>query len=70
ESQIAIGLDLAFPSNMQRFGGAPGLRFLPDQVLPRLRAEGFGEDTIRKLTAQNVLRRLAWSERPQAALND
>lgn len=61
ESQVAIGLDLAFPSNMQHFGGAPGLRFLPDQVLPRLRAEGIGEDAIRKLTAQNVLHRLAWT---------
>jgi predicted metal-dependent phosphotriesterase family hydrolase len=46
---------------MQHFGGAPGLRFLPDQVVPRLRAEGIGEDAIRKLTAQNVLRRLVWT---------
>lgn len=61
ESQIAIGLDLPFPSNMQHFGGAPGLRFLPEQVLPRLRAEGFGDETLRKLTAHNVLRRLAWT---------
>ena len=46
---------------MQHYGGAPGLRFLPEQVLPRLRAEGFGDDAIRQLTAQNVLRRLAWT---------
>lgn len=57
---IAVCLDLAFPANWQSCGGEPGLRFLPDVVLPRLAREGYREPTIRRLTATNVAERLIW----------
>lgn len=59
DEAIAIGLDLA-PVEMWRFAGGPGLLALPEQIIPRLRSEGFGAPTILRLTAQNVAARLAW----------
>jgi phosphotriesterase-related protein len=59
EGAIAIGLDLA-PVEMWRFAGGPGPLALPEQIIPRLRAEGLGEQAILRLTAQNVAERLAW----------
>lgn len=55
---VAICLDLAFPVNFRAWGGEPGLRFLPDVVVPRLAREGYSEAAIRRLTATNVLERL------------
>jgi phosphotriesterase-related protein len=53
---VAIGLDLARAS-MWRFGGGElGLLALPNQIIPRLRAEGFDDQTIVSLTAQNIAR--------------
>ncbi len=57
---IAIGLDLALSATWRRYGGQPGLSFLPEQIVPRLRAEGIGEASIRRLTGQNVAERLVW----------
>lgn len=57
---VAIGLDLAFSSSWRSFGGEPGLCFLPDSLVPRLRLEGFDDPAIRQLTAQNVAQRLVW----------
>ncbi len=58
---VAVCLDLAFPVNFRAWGGEPGLRFLPEVVVPRLAREGYSAQTIRRLTATNVLERLAWS---------
>ncbi len=55
---IAIGLDLALASMWRHYGGEPGLLALAKQILPRLRREGFGAETIRQLTAQNIAMRL------------
>jgi phosphotriesterase-related protein len=55
---IAICLDLAFPEQWEQYGGGPGLRFLPTQVLPRLRADGIEEATIARLTGGNIARYL------------
>lgn len=60
DQSVAICLDLAFPNTWRAYGGEPGLRFLPAVVLPRLAREGYSETTIRRLTARNVLERLAW----------
>jgi len=62
EGAIAIGLDLAF-ANMWHYSGGPGWLALPNQIIPRLRAEGFGAPTILRLTARNVAARLAWQVR-------
>jgi predicted metal-dependent phosphotriesterase family hydrolase len=57
--QIAIGLDLARPHLLRRYGGQPGLLALPEQIMPRLQAEGISEPVIAQLTGKNVARRLA-----------
>jgi len=59
ETQIALGLDLAFANMWQQYGGAPGLTFLPTVVVPRLQAAGFPEIVIRKLMGANIAQRLA-----------
>ncbi len=60
ESQIAICLDLAIASMWHHYGGRPGMCFLPEFIVPRLKAEGFTPATIHLLTADNIARRLAW----------
>ena len=59
-TQIAIGLDMELASMWQQYGGQPGMCFLPDQVVPRLRAEGIPAATIHQLTAANIARNLVW----------
>jgi phosphotriesterase-related protein len=58
-SQVALGLDLARASFWRNFGGQPGLVYLVDQLIPRLRQEGISDEVITGLTGQNVVRRLA-----------
>jgi phosphotriesterase-related protein len=58
---VAIGLDLAYRALWRSYGGQPGLVFLPEYVVPRLRAEGMTEATIRRLTALNIAERLVWN---------
>lgn len=60
ETQIAVGLDMALASMWRHFGGHPGLNFLPHHVVPRLRARGISEPTIRRLTATNIAQYLVW----------
>jgi len=43
----------------RHYGGGPGMRVLPDEIVPRLRADGIDEAGIAQLTGQNVARRLA-----------
>lgn len=58
---IAIGLDLADASKW-RYGSGLDLTFLKEQIVPRLKAEGFDDALIADLTGQNVARRLAWEK--------
>ncbi len=58
-SQVAVGQDLALPDMWRSWGGAPGLCFLPDVIVPRLRAEGVPDGVLRQLTGANIARRLA-----------
>jgi predicted metal-dependent phosphotriesterase family hydrolase len=57
--RIAIGLDLAAASMWRHYGGQPGMLALPEQIVPRLRAEGMSESIIALLTGQNIARYLA-----------
>jgi 5-phospho-D-xylono-1,4-lactonase len=59
EDHIAIGLDMAIASMWKAYGGTPGLSVLTEQIIPQLRIEGIGENAIKKLTGQNIARRLA-----------
>ncbi|MFN8453402.1 MAG: hypothetical protein U0401_01825 [Anaerolineae bacterium] len=56
---IALGLDMARTSFWRNFGGQPGLVYLVDKLIPRLRQEGISDEIIAKLTGQNVTQRLA-----------
>lgn len=56
--RIAVGLDLAVASMWRHYGGQPGLLALPEQIVPRLRAEGISHSIIAKLTGQNIARLL------------
>jgi predicted metal-dependent phosphotriesterase family hydrolase len=56
--RIGIGLDLARPHLLRRYGGEPGLLALPEQIVPRLQAEGISKPVIAQLTGQNVAQRL------------
>ncbi len=57
-AHVAICLDLALSEMWRTYGGGPGMVFLPEVVLPRLRAEGYPGDVIRQLTGGNVARAL------------
>lgn len=58
---MAVCLDFAFPSMWRSFGGEPGLTFIQSDILPHLAQIGLDAATIKRLTAQNVANRLAWS---------
>ena len=62
---IAVGQDLADPGMWRSFGGSPGMRHLPDRILPELRRRGFDEETVRHLTGENIARRLDRDARRQ-----
>jgi len=57
-AHVAICLDMALAEMWTAYGGGPGMAFLPDVILPRLRAEGYPGDVIRQLTGGNVARYL------------
>ncbi|MBI1877018.1 MAG: hypothetical protein HYR94_02060 [Chloroflexi bacterium] len=56
---VAIGLDMASSSMWRHYGGQPGMVVLPDQLIPRLRAEGIADAIIDRLVGQNVAEYLA-----------
>ncbi|MBP8973186.1 MAG: hypothetical protein KBH93_04855 [Anaerolineae bacterium] len=57
---IAVCLDMALAGMWRHYGGGPGLLFLAEQIVPRLRALGLPAATIRDLTGGNIARRLVW----------
>ncbi len=57
---ITIGLDMAIVSTWRRQGGQQSMLALPEQIIPRLRAEGMNESIIALLAGQNIISRLAW----------
>jgi predicted metal-dependent phosphotriesterase family hydrolase len=59
EDHVAVGLDLAVASMWRHYGGQPGMLALPQQIVPRLRAEDIPEVAVRKLAGQNIARYLA-----------
>ena len=54
--QILLGNDLGRPSYWRAYGGGPGLDYVLTRFVPRLRDEGFGEDTIHTLLLDNPRR--------------
>jgi phosphotriesterase-related protein len=51
---------IAVASTWRSYGGQPGLPFLAERIVPRLRAEGLSESAVLRLTARNVAQRLIW----------
>jgi predicted metal-dependent phosphotriesterase family hydrolase len=60
EDHVAVCLDLGDAPMWRHYGGQPGMLALPQQIVPRLRAEDIPEAAIRKLTGQNIARYLVW----------
>ncbi len=58
---ITLANDLAYKAEWQAYGGAPGLTSLPKIILPRLKSIGLGQNTIKKITGENIASRLARS---------
>ena len=56
--RIAIGLDLAEAAMWRHYDGQPGMLALPEQIVPRLRAEAISESIIAQLTGRNIARYL------------
>jgi phosphotriesterase-related protein len=59
---ILLGMDLARRSYYPSYGGGPGLAYLLEHFLPRLRAEGLG-DVVRQIMIENPARAFAFAER-------
>jgi predicted metal-dependent phosphotriesterase family hydrolase len=56
---VAVATDMADPGMWSCMGGGPGLTGMAGQIIPRLEAEGVDAGTIRRLTGENIARRLA-----------
>jgi phosphotriesterase-related protein len=63
--QILLGMDLARRSYYPTYGGGPGLTYLLDRFLPRLRAEGLG-DVVEQIMVQNPARAFAFADQAAA----
>jgi predicted metal-dependent phosphotriesterase family hydrolase len=60
QRQILLGMDLARRSYWPSYGGGPGLRYLLETFVPRLRAEGL-EDVIPLIFVENPARAFSLS---------
>ena len=49
------GIDTARPSMFRAYGGGPGLRYLMDRFVPRIRAR-LGDDAVQKILVANPAR--------------
>jgi 5-phospho-D-xylono-1,4-lactonase len=58
--QILWGGDLARPSYQCAYGGAPGLKYILEDFIPRLRQEGFTEEVISDIFINNPARALSF----------
>lgn len=61
DGQILLGMDLARQSYYRSYGGGPGLEYLLETFVPRLRAEGLG-DSAEKILKRNPARAFSLAE--------
>jgi len=57
-SQILLGNDLGRPSYWRHYGGGPGLDFVLEKFVPRLRQEGLGAAVLEDILVHNPRRYL------------
>ncbi|HEX2681479.1 MAG TPA: hypothetical protein VHQ03_09325 [Candidatus Dormibacteraeota bacterium] len=62
ESQIMLGLDLGQRDYFRAYGGGPGLGYLMETFVPRLRKR-IGVDAVRKILVENPARAFAIAQR-------
>ncbi len=60
--QILWGGDLARQSYQTAYGGAPGLKYILDEFIPRLKKEGFSEDVLTDVFVNNPARALSFGK--------
>jgi len=61
DTRVAIGTDLAEAQMWTRLGGGPGLTGLFKHIIPQMQVRRFEQETIRRLTGENIAARLAIS---------
>lgn len=61
DEQLVLGAGLARKHAFTAFGGN-GLRFLPQQFVPYLRMQGVDEDDAGRISSQNAVRWLTWTQ--------
>ncbi len=59
-TRIMLGGDVARRSSFRAYGGMPGLAYLPERFVPRLRASG-GDQLLRQVLVENPRRYLAFT---------
>ena len=59
DTHLVLATDLADPTTWQRLGNGPGLVGFVQQIVPRLQAMGFAEETVARLVGRNIVGRLS-----------
>ena len=58
--RLALGIDTARPGMLRAYGGGPGLRYLMDRFVPRIR-QRLGDDAVQRILVANPARVFAVS---------
>ena len=58
--RIVLGGDVAWRSSFRAYGGMPGMAYLPERFVPRLRESG-GDELVQQILVTNPARYLAFS---------
>jgi predicted metal-dependent phosphotriesterase family hydrolase len=64
--RLLLGLDLGMCDYFRSYGGGPGMRYLMDTFVPRLRRR-IGDEAVRAILVANPARAFAWSQKEAAA---
>ena len=58
--RVLVSGDMGRRSYLPAYGGGPGFRYILEEFVPRLRAEGFPEDLVETIFVSNPARWLDW----------
>ncbi len=58
--RVLLSVDVARRSRFKAYGGGPGLTYVLEHVVPRLREEGLSEGEVEQIMVRNPARALTW----------